>query len=43
MINRVPSPPLLAFIPNKAPHLIDLGWLTLPKDTVHLFRITSLE
>ena len=43
MINSMPQPPLLAFAPDKAPHLIDLGFLNLREDDVNLLRIKSLQ
>jgi hypothetical protein len=43
MINRVPQPPLLPFTPHKAPHLIQLGLLHLPKDDVNVLRIKRVE
>src|SRR3989442_15932454 len=43
MIYRVPQPPLLAFAAHKAPHLIHLGLLHLPKDDVNLLRIKRVE
>jgi hypothetical protein len=43
MIYRVPQPPLLPFAPHKAPHLIHLGLLYLPKDEVNVLRINCVE
>src|SRR6266446_5531375 len=43
MIYRVPQPPLLAFAAYKAPHLIHLGGINLPKDDVNLWRIKAVE
>ena len=35
MVDRVPQPSRLAFAAHKAPHLIHLGFLHLPKDDVN--------
>src|SRR5215470_13779469 len=43
MINRVPQPSLLAFAAHKAPHLIHLGLLHLPKDDINVQRIKRVE
>jgi hypothetical protein len=43
MIDRVPQPPLLAFAAHKAPHLIYLSSINLPKDDVNLWRIKRGE
>src|SRR6266446_611834 len=43
MIYCVPQPPLLAFAAHKAPHLIHLSSINLPKDDVNLWRITRVE
>src|SRR5256885_3900791 len=43
MIDRVPQPSLLAFAAHKAPQLIHLGFLHLPKDDVNVQRSTRGE
>ena len=43
VINRMPQPPLLAFAPHKAPHLIHLGGLYLVDDDLHLLSINTLK
>ncbi len=43
MIDRVPQPPLLAFAAHKAPHLIHLSGINLPKDDVNVWRIKHVE
>src|SRR5690242_11617777 len=43
MIYCVPQPPLLAFAAHKAPHLIHLSSIHLPKDDVNLWRIKRVE
>src|SRR2546426_9519432 len=43
MIDRGPQPSLLAFAAHKAPHLIHLGFLHLPKDDVNVQRSKRVE
>ena len=43
VINGMPQPPLLAFAAHKAPHLIHLSGINLPKDDVNLRRIQRVE
>src|SRR5215471_4462401 len=43
MIDPVPQPPLLPFAPHKAPYLIHLDLLHLPKVNVNVLRIKRVE
>jgi hypothetical protein len=43
VINRLPHPPLLAFAPHNAPHLIHLGCLHWVDDALHLLSSKTLE